>query len=167
MLQGKWKLCALGFMLISLWPVIILALSLYQLCSLAKQGPLPDQWCTIPTHVWFRFRFLFQVNSKVWFQLRFRFQPVFCWFHSDSYSNPKSLILIPIPIPEGRVVRGSENHVFTPLGHGKYAFTPQGTSWAKNLMKICAHWAPGVWKHASDVRSSHLQLTLDNRDMLK
>ncbi len=54
------------------------------------------QWCTIPAHVWFRFRFRFQVNSKVWFQFRFRFQPVFCWFHSDSDSNSKSLIPIPV-----------------------------------------------------------------------
>ena len=42
----------------------------------------PNQWCTIPNYVWFRF--WFQVKSKVWFQLRFWFQPKILGSDSNS-----------------------------------------------------------------------------------
>ncbi len=60
--------------------------------------------------------------------------------YSNSWSRFHSIDSIPIPtknpwfwyqfrIPAD-IVRGSESHVFTPLGHGKHAFTPQGARWA-------------------------------------
>ncbi len=52
-----------------------------KLCSLY-------QWCTIPNHLWFWFRFRFQVNPQVWFQLRY-----------SALSSIEPLIQIPIPIP--------------------------------------------------------------------